>query len=190
MNCQLRSIEAGISRTHQKKIGDSMEQPLQPLSHQTADGSMPVVMGIVEIVTLTLAITLQDNANDRFQIIMPVSSNISVVSRTLLIHNYLSTEMNDGKSVTLPLFETHVAQAIPQVKRRIIIHDTSESEDDTMDLPTRKSPGAHIIDNGNVDGQHQGMSLSGDPINTSMQHAQMALPPLTTTGTSCTCTHE
>jgi hypothetical protein len=103
------------------------------------------------------------------------------------IQNYPVIAMNNGKSATLPLIEDHDAKAIPPIKRRIIIHDTSESEDDTSDLPARGSFDAHIVVNGNADGQHQGISLSGDPINIHRQHAQMVLPPLTMS--SCACSH-
>jgi hypothetical protein len=43
--------------------------------------------------------------------------------------------MNNGKSASSPSIRDHDAIAIPPVKRKIIIHDTSESEDDTTDLP-------------------------------------------------------
>jgi hypothetical protein len=82
--------------------------------------------------------------------------------------------MNNGKSASLPLFEVDDAQPNPPVKRRIIIHDTSESETDTTDLPARGLPDAHIIVN---DGQQQAISSSGDPINFHKQSAQMALHP-------------
>jgi hypothetical protein len=82
--------------------------------------------------------------------------------------------MNNGKSASLPLFEADDAQAIPPVKRRIIIHDTSESETDTTDLPARGLPDALIIVN---DEQQQAISLSGDPIIIHRQRAQMALHP-------------
>jgi len=91
------------------------------------------------------------------------------------IQNYPVIAMNNGKSATLTLIEDHNAKAIPPIKRRIIIHDTSESEDDTSDLPARGSFDAHIVVYGNADGQHQGISLSGDPINIHRQHAQMEL---------------
>jgi hypothetical protein len=63
---------------------------------------------------------------------------------------------NNGKALD--------AQTTPPVKRRIIIIDTSsESEEDTTNVQTRGGPTAPNIINGSADGQHQGMSSSGDP---------------------------
>jgi hypothetical protein len=45
--------------------------------------------------------------------------------------------MNNDKSASSPSFTVHDAQAILPVKRKITIHDTSESEDDTTDLPAQ-----------------------------------------------------
>ena len=73
----------------------------------------------------------------------------------------------------------HDAQDIPPVKRRIIIHDTSESEEDTTDLEAPELSQAHIIIDGSADGQHQGISSSGD----SIQHSQVA----STAGSSAAC---